>query len=145
MRLGQGIGGAMLYANSPAIITDAFPLSQRGFALGHQRDRGESGSFIGLALGGLLAPVNWRLTFLVSVPIGLFGTVWAYLKLRELRHQARGRIDVWGNVTFAAGLIAVMVAITYGIVPYGGHATGWTSPRCSRSCGSGVAALAAFV
>ena len=145
MRLGQGVGGAMLYANSPAIITDAFPISQRGFALGINGIAAMSGAFIGLALGGLLAPVAWRLTFLVSVPIGLLGTVWAFLKLRELGTRHAARIDVWGNLTFAAGLIAVMVAITYGIVPYGGHVTGWANPLVLGSAAAGVALLAGFV
>ena len=85
--------------------------------------------FIGLVLGGLLAPISWRMVFLISVPVGLFGTVWAYLKLRELNTPRRSRIDWWGNILFALGLICVMVAVTYGIRPYGGRATGWGSPR----------------
>src|SRR5690349_6914437 len=129
-RIVQGIGGACLLANSAAILTDAFPANQRGMALGINNIVGVSGIFIGLVLGGILAPISWRMVFLISVPVGLFGTVWAYLKLKELstpRH-ARG-IDWPGNVTFALGLILLMVSVTYGIRPYGGHATGWTSPR----------------
>src|SRR5436309_5208015 len=128
-RIVQGIGGACLMANAAAIITDAFPENQRGMALGINNIVGVSGMFVGLVLGGLLAPLNWRLVFLISVPVGLFGTVWAYLKLREVNQPRRARVDWWGNVTFAAGLICLMVAITYGIRPYGKHATGWTSPR----------------
>jgi MFS family permease len=144
MRLGQGVGGAMLYANSAAIITDAFPVQQRGFALGINGIAAMSGSFIGLALGGLVAPVTWRLAFLISVPVGLFGTVWAYRILRELAPRQRARIDWWGNATFAAGLVALMVGITYGIQPYGGHSMGWTNPFVVGMLAGGLALLAWF-
>src|SRR5579884_209400 len=120
MRVGQGIGGAMLFANSSAIITDAFPENQRGLALGINGVAAISGSFMGLILGGVLAPVSWRLVFLVSVPFGVFGTIRAYTKLVESpgpRHRAR--LDWLGNLTFAVGLVAVMVGMTYGIQPYG--------------------------
>src|SRR6202040_3169041 len=125
-RVFQGVGGAMLFANSPAIITDAFPVRQRGMALGINGVAATSGTFIGLVLGGLLAPVNWRLIFLVSVPIGLFATVWGYYSLEEVATASRARIDWAGNVTFAIGLILVMVGITYGIEPYGTSSMGWT-------------------
>ncbi|MBV9005131.1 MAG: MFS transporter, partial [Solirubrobacterales bacterium] len=120
-RIVQGIGGACLLANSAAILTDAFPPNQRGMALGINNIVGVSGLFIGLILGGLLAPISWRMVFLISVPVGLFGTVWAYLKLEELGVHRRARVDWWGNITFAVGLILIMVAITYGIRPAGGH------------------------
>src|SRR5436305_10644334 len=113
LRIVQGIGGACLMANAAAIITDAFPADQRGMALGINNIVAVSGMFIGLVLGGLLAPINWRMVFLISVPVGVFGTVWAYLKLREVGQSKRARIDWWGNVTFAAALICLMVAITY--------------------------------
>src|SRR5438067_3140800 len=120
-RIFQGIGGACLLANAAAIITDAFPQNQRGMALGINNIVGVSGMFIGLVIGGILAPIDWRLVFLISVPVGLFGTVWAYLKLREVNSPRRARIDWPGNLTFALGLVLVMVAVTYGIRPYGGH------------------------
>src|SRR3954453_18341943 len=129
MRVVQGIGGAMLFANSSAILTDAFPAHQRGLALGINGVAAIAGSFLGLVVGGMLAPIAWRLVFLVSVPIGLFGTVWAYLKLRDLGERRHARIDWWGNATFAVGLVAVMVGITYGIQPYGAHTMGWTAPH----------------
>jgi MFS family permease len=144
-RIFQGIGGACLMANAAAIITDAFPGNQRGMALGINNIVGVSGMFIGLVLGGLLAPVNWRLVFLISVPVGLFGTVWAYLKLEELGQPKRTTIDWWGNVTFAVGLVCLMVAVTYGIRPYGPHTTGWISPRVIGLLGAGMACLVAFV
>jgi MFS family permease len=144
-RIFQGIGGAFLMANSAAILTDAFPAEQRGMALGINNIVGVSGMFVGLVLGGLLAPISWRMVFLISVPVGLFGTVWAYLKLHELSTPSRARVDWLGNVTFALGLILIMVSITYGIRPYGSHPTGWGSPRVIALLGSGVASLIAFV
>ncbi|HVW88167.1 MAG TPA: MFS transporter, partial [Gaiellaceae bacterium] len=126
MRVGQGIGASLLFANSNAILTDAFPQSQRGFALGVNSILAIAGSFVGLVLGGVLAPISWRLIFLVSVPIGVVATFWAYHSLRELGARRAARIDWWGNGTFALGLVGVMVGITYGIQPYGGHDMGWT-------------------
>jgi MFS family permease len=143
-RVLQAIGGAMLMANSPAILTDSFPPSQRGMAMGINQVAGISGQFVGLILGGVLAAVDWRLVFLVSVPIGLGGTIWSYLSLRETGVRTRARIDWLGNVTFAAGLVGLLVGITYGIQPYGGHVMGWTSPLVVGCLTGGVALLAAF-
>jgi len=143
-RIVQGIGGACLLANAAAIITDAFPAHQRGMALGINNIVGVSGTFIGLVLGGLLAPVDWRMVFLISVPVGLFGTVWAYRHLRELNSPRRAPIDWAGNLTFAVGLVLVMVAITHGIRPYGGASTGWGSPRVLILLGCALACLVAF-
>ncbi|HUA12480.1 MAG TPA: MFS transporter [Solirubrobacteraceae bacterium] len=143
-RVVQGVGAAFLLANAAAIITDAFPANQRGMALGINNIVGVSGMFVGLILGGLLAPIDWRLVFLISVPVGLFGTVWAYLKLKELSSPRPAKIDWWGNLTFAAGLILIMVSVTYGIRPYGSAATGWGSPRVLALLTAGVAFLAAF-
>jgi MFS family permease len=144
MRVLQGIGGAMLFANSSAILTDAFPANQRGMALGLNQVAAIAGSFIGLVLGGLLGPVSWRLVFLVSVPFGIFGTVWSYLKLKELGVRRPAKLDLGGNLTFAAGLIAVLVGITYGIQPYGSHVMGWTSPLVLSLIGGGLVVLAIF-
>jgi MFS family permease len=144
-RIVQGVGGACLLANAAAIITDAFPANQRGMALGINNIVGVSGLFVGLILGGLLAPIDWRLVFLISVPVGLFGTVWAYLKLEERSKPRPASIDWWGNVTFALGLILVMVAVTYGIRPYGGSPTGWGSPLVIGLLFASAASLAAFV
>src|ERR1700750_2629701 len=127
MRIFQGVGGAFLFANSSAILTDAFPPNERGKAMGIHGIAAVSGSFIGLILGGVLAPVEWRLVFLVSVPFGLFGTVWAYLKLKDLGHRNPGKIDWAGNATFAVGLILVMLRITYGIEPATCHPMCWTT------------------
>jgi MFS family permease len=146
LRIVQGVGSALLMANSMAILTDAFPVSQRGMALGINQVAALTGSFMGLLIGGLLADTNWRAVFLVSVPFGIFGTVWGYLKLRETGQRGtRGRIDWAGNLTFGVGLIAVLVAITYGIQPYGGHTMGWTSPLVLVLLLGGAALLALFL
>jgi len=143
-RLAQAFGGAMLMANAAAILTDAFPARQRGMALGINQICGISGQFIGLVLGGVLAAWDWRAVFWVNVPIGVFGTVWSYLKLREIATVRRARVDWWGNLTFAAGAGLLLVSITYGIQPYGGHPTSWTSPRVLGGLAAGVALLVAF-
>ena len=144
MRILQGVGGALLMANSSAIITDAFPSTQRGLALGLNMVSGIAGSFLGLVIGGVLAPVHWRYVFLVSVPFSVFGTIWGYLKLRDLSPRRHHVMDWWGNITFAFGLIGVLVAITYGIQPYGRHLMGWTNPWVLGSMIGGVALLVVF-
>jgi MFS family permease len=144
MRVGQGVGGALIFANSSAILTDAFPQHQRGLALGVNSIAAIAGSFIGLVLGGVLGPISWRLVFLVSVPIGVIATVWSYHSLRELGQRRPARIDWWGNATFALGLVGVMIGITYGIQPYGGHTMGWTSPLVLSTLLGGLALLAVF-
>ena len=144
-RIVQGIGGACLLANASAIITDAFPVNQRGMALGVNNIMGVAGTFIGLVLGGLLAPISWRLVFLISVPVGVFGTIWSYRKLEERSEPRRRPVDWLGNLTFAVGLICLMVAVTYGIRPYGGHATGWTSPKVLGLFAASMLLLVAFV
>jgi len=144
MRVGQGVGGALLFANSNAILTDAFPREQRGLALGVNSIAAIAGSFLGLVLGGVLAPVMWRLVFLVSVPVGIVGTVWSASKLQDLSERKPAKIDWWGNLTLAIGLVSVMIGITYGIQPYGGHTMGWTSPLVLSTLLGGVAVLIVF-
>jgi MFS family permease len=144
-RIVQGIGGAFLFANSTAILTDAFPANQRGTALGMNAIAAIAGSFLGLLLGGVLAPINWHYIFLVSVPFGVFGTFWAYFMLHDLSERQPARMDWWGNILFAVGLIAILIGITYGLEPYGGHAMGWTSPFVLSMIFGGLAALVIFV
>ena len=144
IRLLQAVGGAMIMANSAAILTDAFPSDERGLALGLNLVAALAGVFIGLVLGGLLAPISWRLVFLVSVPFGVMGTIWSYLKLKELGIRKPARLDWWGNVTFAVGLVSVLVGITYGIQPYRGHALGWTNPMVLAAIFGGLAVLGLF-
>jgi MFS family permease len=143
-RIVQGVGGALLMANSTAILTDAFPAEQRGMAMGINMVAAIAGSFVGLVVGGILADVDWRAIFWINVPFGLFGTAWAYLKLRELGTTRKARIDWWGNITFAAGLILVLIGITYGIQPYGGHPMGWTNPVVLAELIGGVLLLIIF-
>ncbi len=144
MRLFQGVGAAFLIANSTAILTDAFPANERGMAVGINQIAAIAGSFIGLILGGLLGPIEWRLVFIISVPIGIFGTVWSYMKLKEVPTRRDTHVDWSGNLTFALGLVALMVGITYGIQPYGGHVMGWTSPFVLSCMVVGVATLFVF-
>ncbi|HEX3306736.1 MAG TPA: MFS transporter, partial [Streptosporangiaceae bacterium] len=163
-RVVQAIGGAMLMANSAAIITDAFPAEQRGMALGVNIVSALAGSFIGLVAGGVLAEWDWRSIFWVNIPLGVLGTVWAYRSLHDTGERrpavtpeaaasagsassagAPPKIDWWGNLTFAIGLTAVLAAITYGIQPYGGHTEGWTNPWVLTGLFGGLALLGLFV
>ena len=144
-RLVQGVGGAMLFANSSAIIVDAFPAEQRGFAMGINQVAAIGGSFVGLILGGLLSIGDWRLVFWVSVPVGLIGTVWGYLSLRDNGVRVNAKIDWWGNGTFAIGLTSLLVAIVYGIQPYGTSSMGWTSPTVLSAFAISVVFLVAFL
>jgi MFS family permease len=144
-RVVQGVGGAMLMANSTAILTDAFPPNERGMALGINQVAALAGSFIGLVAGGLLSQWNWRAVFLVSVPLGVAGTIWAYRSLVETAVKRVVSIDWWGNITFAVGLTALLAGITYGIQPYGGRTEGWTNPWVLTGIFGGVALLGAFV
>jgi MFS family permease len=143
-RVVQAFGGAMLMANSAAILTDAFPVNQRGMALGINQVAGISGQFVGLLLGGLLAAWDWRAVFWINVPIGVFGTIWAYKSLKEIAHTRKARIDWAGNVTFALGAGLLLAAITYGIQPYGGSATGWGNPMVIAGIVGGIALLVVF-
>jgi len=143
-RMIQAVGGAMMMANSAAIITDVFPADQRGMALGINGVSMLAGSFIGLIAGGVLAAVDWRLVFLINVPIGLIGITWAFLQLREVGERHRARIDWLGNLTFAAGLAVLLTGITYGIKPYGTSNMGWSSPFVIGAIIAGVALLVAF-
>ncbi len=144
-RMIQGVGGAMMMASSAAIITDAFPANQRGMALGINMIAAMAGSFLGILVGGLLAAIDWRWIFLVNVPIGVFGTVWGFWKLREIGTLHRSRIDWLGNITFAAGLSMVLIGITSGLRPYGGSAMGWGNPFVIAMLVGGLAVLAFFV
>ena len=143
-RVPQAVGGSMLTANSAAILTDAFPVDRRGFALGINQVAALAGQFIGLVAGGLLAAWDWRAIFWVNVPVGIFATVWAYRRLRDNGVRNRAPIDWWGNITFAVGLGALLTGLTIGIQPYGGHTMGWTSPKVVAMIVGGIAILLAF-
>jgi MFS family permease len=156
-RIVQGIGGAFLFANSAALITDAFPHDERGKALGINQVSAMGGSVVGLVLGGLLAGIgdihlgsvvlpSWRVIFLVSVPVSVGGTIWAYFKLHDVTELRKGqRIDYLGNSTFGVGLTLLLVAVTYGLLPYGGQSMGWSSPWVWGGIAGGLALLVAFL
>ena len=144
-RLVQGVGAAFIFSNSGAIITDAFPQNERGKALGINQISFLAGSLIGLVLGGVLAVFDWRLVFLVSVPVGVLGTIWSYWKLKEQNVVRRKqKMDIWGNITFGAGLTLILLGMTYGLTPYGSSPMGWGSPWVIASFASGAALLIAF-
>jgi MFS family permease len=143
-RLVQGVGGAMLFANSSAILVDAFPVEQRGLAVGINQVAAIGGQFIGLILGGVLSVTDWRLVFWISVPFGLIGTVWSYHSLRDNGHRAEAKIDWWGNLTFALGLTSLLSGMIYAIQPNGSSSMAWSSPRVLFFFGAGVALLALF-
>lgn len=146
VRLIQGVGGGLLTANSSAILTDAFPADERGFALGLNMVAALAGSLVGLLVGGVLATINWRLIFLVSVSFGVAGTIWAYLMLREQGHRRAGAgLDIPGNLCLAGGLIALLAALTYGIMPYGGSNMGWSNPWVIAGLIAGPLLLILFV
>jgi MFS family permease len=147
LRVVQGVGGAMVMANSTAIITDAFPPDRRGFALGVNQVSALAGSFLGLIIGGVLSEWDWRAVFWVSVPVGVWGTWMGYRTLHDKPRDRSRRITVdwWGNITFGIGLIALLIAITYGLQPYGGHTMGWTSPSVLTGMILGLLLLVAFV
>ncbi|GAB0103513.1 MFS transporter [Nocardia sp. JMUB6875] len=143
-RVLQGVGGAMLMANAAAILTDAFPAEQRGFALGINQVAAVAGSFLGLLLGGLLAQWDWKAVFWVSVPFGILGTVWSYRSLHDNGQRNPGSLDLPGTITFAVGLTALLTGITYGIQPYGDSNTGWSNPWVLAAVFGGIAVLALF-
>ena len=144
-RIVQGIGGAFLFANSAAIITDAFPSNERGKALGINQISFLAGSLIGLVLGGILAIYDWRLVFLVSVPVGVVGTVWSYLKLKEQATIRKNqKLDIWGNIAFGGGLTLILAGVIYGLIPYGNSAMGWGNPWVIASLVAGAGLLVAF-
>jgi MFS family permease len=145
-RLVQAVGAAFTFSNSAAILTDVFPVDERGKALGLNMIAFLSGQFIGLVLGGILAYYNWRYVFLVSVPVGILGTVWAFLKLKETAHPKKvQKIDIWGNISFIGGLTIFLIGITYALLPYGNDPMGWGNPLVILSMIAGIALLAAFV
>ena len=144
-RVLQALGGSMLTANSAAILTDAFPADQRGFALGINQVAAIAGQFVGLVAGGLLAAIDWRAVFWVNVPVGVYGTIRAYFKLHETGEAHRGRMDWWGNLTFALGLAAILIGITAGIQPYQHHDMGWANPVVLALLFGGIALLGVFV
>ncbi|HIH59584.1 MAG TPA: MFS transporter, partial [Ferroplasma sp.] len=143
-RIVQAVGGSFIFANSYAIITDNFKKEERGFALGINAIAATAGMSIGIVVGGVLATINWRYIFLVSVPVGIVGTVWSYLKLKETSPKIKQRLDIPGNITFAGGLIILLIGVTYGIAPYKSSAMGWGNPWVRVALIIGMALLVLF-
>ena len=162
-RMIQAIGASFLFANSAAIITDSFPSKERGKAMGINQIAALAGSLVGLILGGILSAIHyiytfslfgtkltlvfdWRLVFLVSVPVGILGTVWSYWKLKDnaVRHKDQ-KVDIPGNVTFASGLTLLLLGVTYGLMPYGSSSMGWGDPWVLASMLVGAGLLVVFV
>ncbi|TXN32196.1 MFS transporter [Lacisediminihabitans profunda] len=144
-RVLQAVGGSMIFANSTAILTDAFPANKRGMAIGINQIAAIAGTFLGLIIGGVLAEIDWRAIFLVSVPFGILGTIWSYKSLHEIGVKSSGRVDWPGNIVFAVGLTALLAGITYGIQPYGSSSTGWLNPWVLTGIIGGIALLIGFV
>ncbi len=146
LRFVQGLGGGFLLANGAAILTDAFPLGQRGRALGINQIAAVGGSIIGLVVGGILSAIDWHLIFLISVPVGIIGTVWAYVGLHELATiRKKQKVDVIGNVTFAAAVLSLLLSFTYGLQPYGSSSVGWSNPAVDAGLLLGFIMLAVFI
>ena len=144
-RIIQAVGAAFIFSNSAAILTDAFPPDERGKALGLNQVAALSGQFIGLLIGGILAVFHWRYVFLISVPFGVVGTIWAFLKLKEPAYEKRSRkIDIWGNLSFIGGLTLFLVGITYALLPYGSASMGWGDPWVITALFCGILLLVAF-
>jgi MFS family permease len=145
-RVIQAVGSALFMANSAAILTDAFSPNERGKALGLNMVAFTTGQFIGLILGGVLAYFDWRFVFLVSVPFGLLGTIWSYLKLEETSIPVPDtKIDIWGNLTFVVSITLLLLGVTYGLMPYDNDPMGWSNPWVIASMVIGVVLLLLFL
>lgn len=145
-RIIQAVGSAFTMANGSAIIADSFHHSERGKALGINMVMWMAGQFIGLLLGGILAVFNWRYVFLVSVPFGIIGTIWSVLKLKEISIiSGEGKIDYFGNITFVAAIISILLGISYGLMPYGNDSMGWSNPWVIFAMVFGIVLLPIFL
>ncbi|MEA2466296.1 MAG: hypothetical protein QOJ57_422, partial [Thermoleophilaceae bacterium] len=114
-RVAQGVGGAFLFANAAAIVTDAFPREQLGLAMGTNTMIAAVGLVIGPVLGGALVAIDWPWVFWFNVPLGIAGSIWAALNLRELGRADQDRsLDVAGTATYVVGLTALVYAISRG-------------------------------
>ena len=112
----QGSGAALIYANGGAIITDAFPKGELGMALGTNVMSVNLGSIAGYTLGGVMITYfGWRSIFLLNVPIGIFGTIWGYLRLKETSVKSAGeKFDYIGSILYCIGLSTILLALTIG-------------------------------
>ncbi|WP_220211445.1 MFS transporter [Reticulibacter mediterranei] len=141
----QGIGSSFLLANTMPIINGALPVNERGLALGIPPITTLLGVIIGLILGGILAYVDWRLVFFVSVPLGIVGTIWAYIMLREVvTNGGNHTMDRADTIPLIGGATLLLLGITSGIEPYNGS-VGWDNPLAIGAVTIGVILLAVFI
>ncbi len=131
----QGIGGSLMFAASPAMLTSAFPPSERGRALGLNAVIVSLGVSVGPTLGGFLTAISWRLIFYVNVPIGIIGIIATIVVLTEKLHRNPGKFDPWGAVLLAFGLVCVTASLSFG------QEIGWTSPLLLAAIVAGISAL----
>jgi EmrB/QacA subfamily drug resistance transporter len=139
-RIVQGIGGAFLFANAGAVVTDAFPREQLGLAMGTNTMVAAVGLVIGPVLGGVLVDISWHWVFWFNVPFTAIGSIWAALILRELARpdQVRG-FDPLGTTTFVVGLTGLVYGVSRGGI------SGWDNPLTIAGLVAGVVLLPLFV
>ena len=112
----QGAGAALLLGNSIAIVTDAFPKTELGMGLGSIMMTANLGAIAGYTLSGVMITYfGWRSIFLINVPIGIFGTIWGYLRLKEIGIKTVGqKFDYAGTILYCIGLSTILLALTIG-------------------------------
>lgn len=139
-RLIQGIGGSLMVANSTAIVTDAFPKGELGKALGINAMIISVASVIGPILGGFLVSLGWRSIFYVNIPIGVIGTLWAALQLKEVNFERQQQsFDFLGTIVFSTGMTSLLAGITWGSF------NGWKHIQVAVMIVVAIIALTAFV
>ncbi len=139
-RILQGIGGAFLFANAAAMVTDAFPKSQLGLAMGTNTMVAAVGLVIGPVLGGVLVSISWHWVFWFNVPLGLAGAIWGALVLRELAKPDTVRgLDLPGTAAFVAGLTGLVFGISRGGI------SGWNDPVVIGALIAAAVLLPAFI
>ena len=140
MRAIAGVSGALMMANSGAIVTDAFPKRELGLALGINVMVVAVGSAVGPVLGGWLTSFGWQWVFWFNVPVALVGSVWSYAVLRETRGSGRRqRIDWLGNAVFLIALSGLLISLSMGGIE------GWTQPLVIAGAIAFVIGLPLFI
>jgi EmrB/QacA subfamily drug resistance transporter len=122
-RFVQGVGGALMLANSTTIVADAFPKNELGKALGVNSMVISVGNVIGPILGGFLVSIGWRSIFYINIPIGVLGTIWSFIQLKELiKIPEKQKFDFLGTILFTLGMFLLLVSLTLGSF------SGWLNP-----------------